>query len=42
MTRWSHLAADGRVLRTIDTREAVDEDAAPDARGRRGDRATCT
>jgi sugar lactone lactonase YvrE/DNA-directed RNA polymerase subunit RPC12/RpoP len=24
-----HLAADGRVLRTIDTREAVDEDAAP-------------
>ena len=29
MHQVTHLAADGRVLRTIDTREAVDEDAAP-------------
>lgn len=29
MNRVIHLAADGRVLRTIDTREAIDEDASP-------------
>lgn len=29
MHQLSHLAADGRVLRTINTREAIDEDAAP-------------
>ncbi|WP_420127436.1 hypothetical protein [Longimicrobium sp.] len=29
MHQVSHLAADGRVLRTINTREAIDEDAAP-------------
>lgn len=29
MHQVSHLSADGRVLRTINTREAIDEDAAP-------------